>query len=428
MPVPTRTAVLCLALAACGDSNGKKGLDASVRRDAASVDAASVDAQEQLPSGPPVEQGAANTQFTPAFPGQTRAPAMSSQTQLSVTEVAKFETPWALAFLPDRRMLVTEKLSGRMFLVTPEGTKSPAITGVPAVEAGGQGGLLDVEVGPDFATSSLIYWTYYEARQGGGNGLAVARGKLDTGAAPALREVQVIFRMEPALQSQLHAGGRLQFTPDGLLFVTLGERSILQGRVQARDLDSHLGKVVRIRPDGTVPSDNPFVSQAGARPEIWTLGHRNILAAALDAQNRLWVTEMGPRGGDELNLVQRGRDYGWPEIGYGEEYSGQPIHETPQREGLEQPVYYWDPVISPSGMTIYSGTLFPEWQGDLFIGGLSSTALIRLRVRNDRVVGEERLLRDRAARIREVAQGPEGALYLLTDSNNGQLLKLVPRL
>ncbi|HEX5655585.1 MAG TPA: PQQ-dependent sugar dehydrogenase [Polyangiales bacterium] len=415
----TRWLCLGLAVAACDDASVKKKLDAEV------PPAVAADAGEVLPSGPPVEQGAANTQFQPAFPGQTRAPAMTSA-QPTVTELAKFETPWALAFLPDRRMLVTEKLSGRMFVVTPEGTKSPAITGLPAVEAGGQGGLLDVEVGPDFATSSLVYWTYYESREGGGNGLTVARAKLDAGAAPALREVQIIFRMEPALQSSLHAGGRLQFTPDDLLFITLGERSILPGRVQARDLNSHLGKVVRIRPDGSVPSDNPFVGQAGARPEIWSLGHRNILAAALDAQNRLWITEMGPRGGDELNLVQRGRDYGWPEIGYGEEYTGEPIHQATQREGLEQPVYYWDPVVSPSGMTIYSGAMFPDWRGDVFIGGLSSTALIRLRVRNDRVVGEERLLRDRGARIREVAQGPEGALYLLTDSNNGQLLKLTP--
>jgi glucose/arabinose dehydrogenase len=175
-----------------------------------------------------------------------------------------------------------------------------------------------------------------------------------------------------------------------------------------------------------VPSDNPFVSRAGARPEIWTYGHRNVLAAALDAQNRLWVTEMGPRGGDELNLVERGKDYGWPLIGYGEEYSGQPIHQQTQAAGLEQPVYYWDPVISPSGMVIYSGALFPEWRGDFFVGGLSSTALVRLMVRGDRVVGEERLLTDRNARIREVAQGPDGALYLLTDSTNGKLLKLVP--
>jgi glucose/arabinose dehydrogenase len=211
------------------------------------------------------------------------------------------------------------------------------------------------------------------------------------------------------------------------LFVTLGERSIVAGRVQARELDSHLGKVVRIQPDGGVPRDNPFVDRAGARPEIWSIGHRNVLAAALDSRDRLWVVEMGPKGGDELNLVQRAKDYGWPLIGYGEEYSGAPIHQNTQAAELEQPVYYWDPVISPSGLTIYSGSLFPEWKGDFFVGGLSSTALVRLMVRDDKVVGEERLLTERRARIREVVQGPEGALYLLTDDANGKLWKIVPR-
>ncbi|HEY6879595.1 MAG TPA: PQQ-dependent sugar dehydrogenase, partial [Polyangiales bacterium] len=321
--------------------------------------------------GPPVTQGAPNVpEFKPAFPQQTRAPAMVSKTKLKVTELATLGTPWALAFLPDGRMLATEKLNGRMFIITATGTKSPAITGLPAVDAGGQGGLMDVEVGPDYAQSSLIYWSYYEARQGGGNGLTVARGKLNAGATPSVSNVQVIFRMEPALASDKHAGGRLVFAPDDMLYITLGERSIVQGRVQARDLKSHLGKVVRIHPDGTVPTDNPFVNTQDARPQIWSLGHRNILAAALDGQNRLWITEMGPQGGDELNLVQRGKDYGWPTIGYGEDYSGAPLHQQTQADGLEQPVYYWDPVISPSGMTIYSGTLFSEWRGDFFIGGL----------------------------------------------------------
>jgi aldose sugar dehydrogenase len=233
--------------------------------------------------------------------------------------------------------------------------------------------------------------------------------------------------MEPSLDSTLHAGGRLVFSPDGTLLVMLGERSIMEGRVQARDLGSHLGKVVRINPDGTVPKDNPFVGKEGARPEIWSLGHRNILAADLDDRQRLWVVEMGPRGGDELNLVERSKDYGWPVIGYGEEYSGARIHETSQAPGMEQPVYYWDPVISPSGLTIYSGALFPEWKGDLFIGGLSSKALVRLEIENDRVAGEERLLADRGARIREVVEGPDGALYLLTDHDDGELLRLAPK-
>jgi len=196
--------------------------------------------------------------------------------------------------------------------------------------------------------------------------------------------------------------------------------------VQARDLASHFGKIVRITADGSVPKDNPFVDRKGARPEIWTFGHRNVLGADLDSQNRLWVAEMGPRGGDELNLIARGKDYGWPTIGYGEEYSGEPIHETTQAPGLEQPVYYWDPVISPGALTIYSGELFPEWKGNFFIAGLSSKALVRLSLSNDRVVGEERLLAERGERIREVVEGPEGALYLLTDGGGGKLLKLTP--
>jgi glucose/arabinose dehydrogenase len=232
--------------------------------------------------------------------------------------------------------------------------------------------------------------------------------------------------MQPTLASSKHAGGRIVFASDGKLFVTLGERSIPQGRVQARDLGSHFGKIVRIQPDGAVPSDNPFVDRAGARKEIWTLGHRNVLGADLDDRNRLWVAEMGPRGGDELNLVERGKDYGWPTIGYGEEYSGERIHETTQGPGMEQPVYYWDPVISPGALMIYSGDLFPEWKGNFFVAGLSSRALVRLVLENDRVVGEERLLTERSDRIREVVQGPEGAVYVLTDGSGGKLLRLTP--
>ncbi|MFY2557350.1 PQQ-dependent sugar dehydrogenase [Corallococcus terminator] len=381
-----------------------------------------------LPSGPPVPQGPPNVpEFSPAFPGQTRAPAIQSQTAIQVTEIASgFRNPWAIAFLPDQRMLVTEKTTGSLYIVTPQGAKSPAVTGLPAVDARGQGGLLDVEVGPDYAQSQLIYWTYAEPRQGG-NGLAVARAKLVDGAQPRVDNVQVIFRMMPTLESTLHSGGRLVFTPDGKLFVTLGERSILAGRVQARDVKSHFGKVVRINPDGSVPQDNPFVNTQDAKPEIWSVGHRNILSAALDGQNRLWTVEMGPKGGDELNRPEAGKDYGWPTIGYGEEYSGAPIHDSPQGPGMEQPVYYWDPVIAPSGMAIYTGTLFPEWRNDIFVGGLVSQALVRLMVRNDRVVGEEHLLKNRAERIREVVQGPDGALYLLTDATNGKLLKVTPR-
>lgn len=378
--------------------------------------------------GAPVDAGPPNVpQNQPAFPGQARAPAVRTRTALQVTTIASgFDRPWAIAFLPDRRMLVTEKPTGRLYVVTPDGRKSPPVEGLPPVDGRNQGGLLDVELAPDFERSGLVFWSYYEPRKGG-NGLAVARARFVDGAKPRVEGVQVIFRMQPTLESTMHAGGRLVFAPDGTLFVTLGERSILAGRKQARDLGSDFGKIVRIQPDGSVPKDNPFVDRPGARPEIWTLGHRNILAAALDASGRLWVTEMGPRGGDELNLIEKGKDYGWPTIGYGEEYSGEPIHASTQGPGMEQPRYYWDPVISPSGMIIYSGSLFPEWRGNFLVGGLSSKALVRLVVENDRVVGEERLLRDLDARIREVVQGPEGAIYLLTDASNGKLLKVTPK-
>jgi glucose/arabinose dehydrogenase len=378
-------------------------------------------------SEPPLESAPPNVpEFSPAFAGQTRAPGRQTRTPFKVTEIASgFKRPWALAFLPDHRMLVSEKPSGNLYIVTPSGAKSPPVDGLPPVDGRDQGGLLDVKLAPDYSTSGLVYWTYYEPRPGG-NGLAVARARLALGKSPRVERVQVIFRMQPTLDSTKHAGGRLVFAPDGTLFVTLGERSIQEGRVQARDLASDLGKIVRILPDGSIPKDNPFVNRTGARPEIWTLGHRNIIAAALDDRNRLWVAEMGPRGGDELNLIAPGKDYGWPVIGYGEEYSGQPIHESTQAPGMEQPVYYWDPVVSPSGLAIYSGDLFPEWKGNFFVGGLSIRALVRLIVENDRVVGEEHLLKDQNARIRDVEQGPEGALYVLTDEENGKLLQLTP--
>ncbi len=380
------------------------------------------------PERPPLETAPPNVpELKPAFPQQTRAPGVQTKTALEVKEVATgFDKPWAIAFLPDGRMLVTEKPTGKLFIVTPEGQKSAPVTGLPRVDGRDQDGLLDVEIDPGYANNRFIYWAYYEPRKDG-NGLAVARAKLVDGPKPKVAELSVIFRMQPTLDSTKHAGGRLVFAPDGMLFVTLGERSELEGRKQARDLASHFGKIVRIKPDGSVPDDNPFAKQQGARPEIWSSGHRNILSAALDAQNRLWIVEMGPRGGDELNLVERGKDYGWPTIGYGEEYSGESIHETSAAPGLEQPIYYWDPVISPSGLTIYSGDLFPEWKGNFFIGGLSSEALVRLVLVGDRVVGEERLLMDRKQRIREVVQGPDGALYLLVDDDDGALLKVTPR-
>ena len=419
----TRTMITLFALAAligCGQGGilapGGGSKEQSQSREAGSV-----------PPGASVEAGEKSVpEFQPAFPGQTRAPAVKTRTAFQVVKVAGgLNKPWAIAFLPDGRMLVTEK-PGQLRIVTPQGQKSEPVEGLPRVDARGQGGLLDVELSPDFRRSGQIYWTYYEPRQGG-NGLAVARGRLIDGARPRIEDLKIVFRMMPTLESTLHAGGRMVWAPDGKLFVMLGERSILPGRVQSQRLDSHFGKIVRINPDGSIPQDNPFVGRQGARPEIWSTGHRNILSAALDAQGQLWEVEMGPRGGDELNRPEAGKDYGWPTIGYGEEYSGEPIHKATQAAGMEQPVYYWDPVISPSGMAIYSGSLFPEWRGNIFVGALSGKALVRLVMSGDRVAGEERLLADEDARIREVVQGPDGALYLLTDSEDGSLLKITPR-
>lgn len=373
----------------------------------------------------PVPQGAPNVpEFRPAFAGQTRAEAVTSKTALSVTEVATgLSSPWGLAFLPGGKMLVSEKAPGALRIVSADGKVSPPVAGLPAVDARGQGGMMGVGVPGD----GWVYWSYAEPREGG-NGLAVARGKLIDGPAPRMDDVSVIFLMMPTLDSKAHFGGRLVFPADGTMFITLGERSILPGRAQAQDLGSDLGKIVRINRDGAIPKDNPFVKKASARPEIWSYGHRNILAATLDGKGRLWELEHGPKGGDELNLVGKGKDYGWPTITYGEEYSGKPIGESKtQAPGMEQPVYYWDPVIAPSGLTIASGKLFPEWKGNLLVGGLASKALVRLVMQGDKVVGEERLLTDRGERIRDVVEGPDGAIWLLTDSTNGKLLRVTPK-
>jgi aldose sugar dehydrogenase len=264
----------------------------------------------------PVETAKANVpEFQPAFPGQTRAPAVHTKTDLLVTELAKeLDLPWAIAFLPDGHLLLTEKPTGKLYHLGPAGLKSQPTSGVPLVDGREQGGLLDVEIDPNYQQNQLIYLSYYEPREGG-NGLSVLRARFVPGAPPKLEEPKVIFRMMPTMASNKHAGGRLVFAKDGNLFITLGERSVLEGRIQARDPASHLGKIVRIRPDGSIPKDNPFVGKQGAKPEIWSLGHRNVLGADLDAQGRLWIAEMGPQGGDELNLVLSGKDYGWPTIG-----------------------------------------------------------------------------------------------------------------
>ncbi|MDP9324006.1 MAG: PQQ-dependent sugar dehydrogenase, partial [Acidobacteriota bacterium] len=328
--------------------------------------------------------------------------------------------------------LVTEKQPGRLRIVSADGKLSEPVAGLPPVDARGQGGLLDVSLDPAFASNHLIYWSYAEPRDGGVNNTAVARGRLVQEAQPRVDDVQVIFHQAPSLNSQAHFGGRLVWGRDGTLFVTQGERSITEGRMQAQRMDGLLGKIVRINSDGTIPKDNPFAGKEGVRPEIWSFGHRNVEAATLNpTTGELWEVEHGTRGGDEINISRKGKDYGWPTIAYGIEYDGRPITGgITAKEGMEQPLYYWDPVIAPSGMVFYTGDLFPAWKGNLFIGGLASMNLVRLTVNGDKIVDEERLLKDlqpKPERIRDVRQGPDGALYLLTDSATGRLLKLVPK-
>jgi len=338
-----------------------------------------------------------------------------------VTDVAKgLEHPWGVEVLPDGRFLVTER-PGRMRIVGRDGRLSDPLTGVPEVYARGQGGLLDVALSPGFAQDRMVYFSFAESGSGGA-GTAVARGRL---GERGLEGVQVIWRQQPKVGgSNNHWGSRLVFRPDGTLFVTLGDRfSHLE---RAQDLSTTIGKIVRINPDGSAPRDNPFVGRAGAMPEIWSYGHRNVQAAALDARGQLWTVEHGARGGDELNNPQAGLNYGWPVISYGIDYSGARIGIGTAQPGMEQPVYYWDPVIAPSGATFYSGRAFPDWRGDLLVGSLRPGALVRLRIANGRVTREERYLDELGERIRDVREGPDGAIYLLTDSSRGRLLRVEP--
>jgi glucose/arabinose dehydrogenase len=386
------------------------------------------DTHAQSPGSPVQTAGPNGAGQKPAFPGQTRAPEVKSNVAYQVATVAEgLEKPWGLAFLPDGGLLISEK-PGRLRLLS-NGVLSPAIAGVPAsIDTRGQGGLLGLALDPRFATNGLIYMSYAEAHPDGSTNTAVARGKLVTGPAPRLEETTTIWRQTP-FASTLHYGGRLVFARDGSLLITTGERSVTAGRMQAQNLDVTLGKVVRIMPDGSIPEDNPFAGRAGAKPEIWSIGHRNIQSAALNPRTGdLWEVEHGTRGGDELNIVRKGRDYGWPTIAYGIEYAGGPITGgITQKAGMEQPAYYWDPVIAPSGMAFYEAGLFPAWKGSLFVGGLGDKRLTRLVLSGDKVVGEERLLEDVGERIRDVIVGPDGALYVATDNAKGRVLKISPK-
>ncbi|MES2778180.1 MAG: PQQ-dependent sugar dehydrogenase [Bacteroidota bacterium] len=361
------------------------------------------------------EEAASPSGYAPAFEGQTRITPVTTKTPFEVKVLTKdLKSPWGICALPDGRFLVTQK-GGDMCIVTSAGAKSEAIKGVPAVNDNGQGGLLGVTIDPAFATNRMVYWTFSE-KTNEGNLTAVAKGKLSADEK-SLENVMVIYRATPGYNGTLHYGSRILFDKTGNLVFSTGERSDKETRPQAQFLNSSLGKVIRITTDGKPAAGNPFAGTAGARPELYSYGHRNVQGLALHPiTGDLWEGEFGPRGGDEINRIQPGKNYGWPTITYGMEYSGDKVGEgITQKEGLEQPVYYWDPVVSPSGMTFYNSDVIPEWKNNLFISGLSSQRIVRLVIENNKVTGEEKLLGDEKQRFRDVTVGGDGALYAVTD-------------
>lgn len=377
---------------------------------------------EPVPAGPPNAPSQ-----TPAFEGQTRAPQLKDGINLDTqTIIDGLEHPWGLAFLPGGDMLVTER-PGRLRRITPDGEVSEPIKGVPEVDARGQGGLLDVSLGPDFDAERWVYLSYAEPRDGDKNATAVARGKL-TEDGTRLTDVATIFRQQPAWNSTKHFGSRLVWGTDSTLWITVGERSLVEPRQLAQTLDNTIGKVARINPDGSIPDDNPFTQRDDALDEIWSHGHRNLQGAARHPEtNELWTIEHGPKGGDELNRPEPGLNYGWPVITYGEDYSGAAIGEgLTRKDGMEQPVYYWDPVIAPGDMTFYTGELFDGWQNSILIASLKPGGIVRLTLEDGRVTGEARYL-EALGRVRDVDQGPDGALWVLTDKSDGALIRVRPR-
>nr|WP_307453354.1 MULTISPECIES: PQQ-dependent sugar dehydrogenase [Chryseobacterium] len=382
-----------------------------------------MDGSGEEPVLPPVENNPANTSYPPAFPGQTRANGVRTSTPF-VSEVltSSLSSPWGITALPDGRLLITEK-AGTMRIMSTTGTLSNAITGIPAVNSAGQGGLLGLCVDPQFASNRMVYWVFSE-NVSGGNLTSVAKGRLSD-SETMIENPVVIYRATPSANvGNLHYGGRILFDSTGNLFVSTGERSDLSTRPLAQSVTAAVGKILRITTSGQPAPGNPSFSQSGALPVLYSMGHRNPQGLAIHPQTgELWQSEHGPRGGDEINRVQGGANYGWPTITYGIEYSGAVIGDgIQQKQGMEQPVYYWDPVISPSGMTFYRGNAMPEWQNNLFIASLSGMHIARLVIENNKVVGEERLLVGENQRFRDITQGKDNALYAVTDG--GKLYRI----
>ncbi len=368
------------------------------------------------PVGPPVETNPPNTNYSPAFAGQTRIGSVQTTTAFEAKVITSaLSAPWGITSLPDGRLLITQK-SGQLRIVTTAGVVGSLITGIPSVNSSGQGGLLGLCIDPQFTTNRMVYWVFSE-QVSGGTLTAVAKGRLSDNET-SIEDPIVIYRAVPAANSDLHYGGRILFDANGNLFVSTGERSILDTRPLAQSVTAALGKIVRITTDGQPAIGNPTFSGAGALPELYSMGHRNPQGIAIHpVTGNLWQSEHGPRGGDEINRVVAGANYGWPTITYGIEYSGEPVSSgIQQQDGLEQPVYYWDPVISPSGITFYKGNRVPEWENNLFIGALSGQHIARLVIENDKVVGEERLLASENQRFRDITQGADNALYAITDA------------
>lgn len=369
----------------------------------------------------PVEAYPPHTDFEPAFEGQTRAPGMQTEAELAIEVIAEsIGRPWGITHLPDGRLLITDKF-GFMQIFETNGNLVSKVTGFPIVDTDGQGGLLDVTLDPNFETNRMLYWSYSEPYQEG-NLTSIAKGRLAEDEK-TIENTEVIFRAEPAYKGRLHYGSRLLFDEEGYLFVSTGERSDKETRMQAQDLDSGYGKIFRMTTDGNPAPNNPFISDTSAIPQIYSYGHRNVQGLAIHPETQaLWGGEFGPKGGDEINLIKPGNNYGWPIITYGLEYSGDAVGEgIAQKEGMEQPNYYWDPAISFSGITFYNGEI-SEWKNNLFLAGLAGSHIARLMLQDDKVVGEERLLADEGERFRDVHQGKDGKLYAITDS--GKIYKI----